>query len=102
MYRNEEFRPLGRYVALKHDTVEIADLTHVVVAVGLVQKTAIVPNDQIAGLPAVTVFVLRSRRVGQQIGEQLQSFLFGHTKDALSADWIEVERFAAGFRMCAN
>src|SRR5689334_2219588 len=61
---------LDRHIALQHDTIEISQLLHIVIAIGLVQQRAVVPHDEVARPPPVTVLVSRLRRVLQQVGEQ--------------------------------
>src|SRR5690349_2229884 len=49
----------NRHIAFEHDAVEIAQLTHVIVAVCLMQQTAVVPHNEIARTPAVPVLISR-------------------------------------------
>ena len=93
---------LNRHIALQHDAVEISQLAHIVVAIGLVQQRAVIPHNEIARPPLVTVLVLRLSHVLQQVGEQGQGIRFRHSDDALGADRIDVDRLAAAFRVGAN
>lgn len=62
--------------------MKIAHLVHVVIAIGLVQQAAIVPDDQIAGPPLVPVLLLWLGQMVEQLGEECKSFLFRHSNDA--------------------
>jgi len=63
--------------------MKIAHLVHVVIAIGVVQRSAIISDDQIAGPPFVPVLVLSLGRMVEQLGEECNSFLFRHSNDAL-------------------
>ncbi len=95
-------RVYDRLSALEHQTIEVADLAVRIVAVGLVQQAAIVPDHHVAGMPFVAVLEFELGRMLQQLVEQREGFRLAHPDDFLDPDWIDVDRLAAIVGMNAD
>ena len=83
----------------QHQPVEIATLRHVIVGIGLVEQAAVVPHEEVARPPPVTVFVLGLRRMGKQAVEQRQRIRVRHADDPFDTYRIEVEHLPPRFRV---
>ena len=95
-------RVLDRLSALEHQTIKVADLAVRIVAVGLVQQAAIVPDHHITGMPFVALLEFELGRMLQQLVEQREEFPLAHPDDFLDPDWIDVDRLAAIVGMNAD
>jgi hypothetical protein len=86
---------------LDGDPPKVAAVARVVVRACAVQRAAVVPHDEVAHLPAVSMDEPRLGRKGGQFLEKLAALLERPADDVRGMRG-EVERLAAGARMHAH
>src|SRR5882762_4597893 len=61
---------------------------------GRMRGAAVVPDDEVTGLPLVPVLGVGLQHVPVELGQQPVAFGFGHVEDAGDMDRIDIERFS--------
>ena len=89
-------------IASQHDSVQVAPLRRVEVEGRLVQRASVVPDQHVAGPPAVTVLEPGLIAVRVEAVEQRVAFVAVHALDLVAAHGVEVERGPAALRVPAH
>src|SRR5436189_3197501 len=89
---------LDRPLALHGDAPQLAQMGGREIA-ARVQRAAVVPDDEVADLPAVLVLEFRPLLVLEHAQQQRVAFLARQADDRLGHQAIDVERLAPGRRV---
>src|SRR5205085_10017365 len=100
LFRSRKQR-LDRHLAEHGTTAHDPRLRRRIVRRCPMHETAVIPNDQLAGLPAMLVGEIGMNGKRIQLLDQRPSFGVRHADDVLRVI-AEIETLAMGLRMCAH